>query len=107
MKRLGQHRHVVKAAGEAVGAVAAGKYEWNLAFAENVGRSEAVMSPQIDVENGRVDVGVARLRERLIQRADKADDVPSKVCQEILDHHGDHRFVFDDQDAAGGHGQLQ
>src|SRR5262245_50885574 len=99
MERLGQDRYASEAASHAVRAVTAREHERDVALVENVGRGEALVPPQIDVKNGGIDISVARQHERLVEQAGQTDDVPSKINQEILDHHGDHRFVFDNQDA--------
>lgn len=44
-------------------------------------------------------------RKGLFRPSGQAHHVPSQLCQEILLHHGDHRFVLDDQNATR-HGQL-
>ena len=44
--------------------------------------------------------------QALLDETAFAHDVPSEVSQKVFDHHGDYRFIFDDEDAAGGHGPF-
>ena len=99
-------RHVFETIRKAVRAIAGSEHEGDTAISQDIGYGKSVVAMQVYIENRRVDLSVSRQRSRLLQPACEADHAPSQLFQKIFHHHGDHRFVFDDQYARGGHKQF-
>src|SRR5262249_25841063 len=100
LERLLQGRASAIGLGQAALAVAGGKRERHAAFLQQVGHRIHSIAVEVDVEDGQVEVRLARQRHGLVEAAGRGGDAVTEVGQHVLQEHANHDLVFHHEDAA-------
>ena len=78
---------------------AGGEQERHVAFEQGIGdRPRCLASAQVNVENRDIEPATGHAGQSSLDRVSGAGDAVAQRIDEILQHHGDEGFVFDDQD---------
>src|SRR5262249_23805118 len=82
-------------------AIARGKDERRAAGNEGIGNWRGRLAVEIGVEDRKVEVGVLRRFQRLVDTRGFGGDGVAEFAEHVLQQHGDHHLVFDDEDPLG------
>jgi hypothetical protein len=99
LERLVQRRPV--AIGLSQFAIARRKDERRAAGNEGIGNRRDGVAVEIGVEDRKIEVGVLRRFQRLVNARGFGGDGVAEFAEHVLEHHADHHLVFDDKDPLG------